>query len=107
MHPQVSVVLQTLTERAIEDFRIEFYQGIKNRNHEVNLAHHLLIKIDQYLPSDTYDTDLEYNRMNSTNVKVNPRLPGTRVRPDILLHKRGIQTDNRLVIEMKRVGWGH
>lgn len=99
MHPDVSQVLQSLLNAAISDFINEFNQAIKNGTSEVNLAHHLLIKINKYLPNNLYDTDLDYNRMNLVNSKsgTNRKL----MRPDIVIHKRGSDTDNRLVIEVK------
>ena len=100
-HPQVSGVLQTLLDKAISDFTRDFYDQIKNGASEVNLAHQLLIKINQYLPSDTYDTDLDYNRIKFKDVKKSSAT-GNPIRPDIVIHKRGIKIDNRLVIEIKR-----
>ena len=58
---------------------------------EWNLAHHLANEISALLPE--YDCDLDVMKRNFGNQ-----------RPDIILHERGNDRHNHLVIEIKRHG---
>jgi hypothetical protein len=58
---------------------------------EWNLAHHLANEIHAYFPE--FDCDLDLIKVNYD-----------RRRPDIVIHKRGTNSSNFLVIEVKRDG---
>lgn len=75
------------------------------------LSHHLALYISQLVPPD-YNVDVEYNRHNADPKRLNlpPRmaldreLRATTVFPDIIVHKRGTDENNLLVLEMKKPG---
>lgn len=58
---------------------------------EWNLAHHYANEIIKFFPG--YSCDLDVIKRNLNNK-----------RPDIIIHKRGVNTNNLLVIELKKNG---
>ncbi len=77
---------------------------------EWSVAHRLAHYLEKYFPD--YHVDCEYNRMPgeasatySQAGHVPKRLHGEKqARPDIIIHRREINTDNLLVLELKRKG---
>lgn len=51
-----------------------------------------------------YDVDVEYNRygMDPKTVEMNPEPDETRIYPDLIVHRRGSQESNLLVMEVKK-----
>ena len=71
--------------------------------HEVALCHRLAVYLEKSEKFDGYLIDCEYNR-NETNVKKNPpdKVKNCAFRPDIIVHKRGSDDDNLIMIEAKK-----
>ena len=69
---------------------------LDNHGSELSITH----KLGTYLESlfQEYDVDCEYNR-NEENIK--RRKAGRPIRPDIIIHKRGDNENNFIVIEVK------
>jgi len=78
---------------------------IDNHVHERTISSRLAMYLQGLFP--TYHVDVEYNR-NEILQKILPReCHGTRqggVFPDIIVHRRGSNEENLLVIEMKKAG---
>jgi hypothetical protein len=66
---------------------------------EVSISHKLACYL-QYLFKD-YDVDIEFNR-NLDDPKIVHDEGDSRIIPDIIIHKRGINTNNFIVIEIKK-----
>lgn len=78
---------------------------------ERSLAHHLANYLAKRFPCDL-NVDVEYNRHGSDPKRLNLphrealdyELRATTVFPDIIVHKRGTNSHNILVIELKKPG---
>jgi hypothetical protein len=87
------------------------YLLIRNVN-ERSITHHLAVYLQQEFPA--WDVDVEYNR-DGHDIKrlfVLPDAPSDdtnakTVYPDIIVHRRGTNKANLLVIEVKKRGYGH
>lgn len=73
------------------------------------LSHHLAIYLAEFLPAGL-QVDVEYNRHGACPKRLNlpPReasdreLPATTVFPDIVIHRRGSDDSNLVVLELKK-----
>lgn len=87
--------IEEILKRAIETLFVnqpDIYEFTpETRQTEWNLAHHLANEIHPLFPE--LSCDLEVSKPNLENR-----------RPDIILHRRGIQDHNFLVVEVKRDG---
>ena len=68
---------------------------LKNNLHEQTIVHKFACYLQELLPE--YNVDIEYNR-NLTGQK----LSSGPARPDVIIHHRGTNKDNLLVIEIKK-----
>ncbi|GAB1535322.1 hypothetical protein ADMFC3_09530 [Geovibrio sp. ADMFC3] len=68
--------------------------------HEQAIAHRLALYLENVTEFDGYNIDCEYNKdMNDPK-----RSQGEVVRPDIIVHRRGSNEHNLVVIELKKAG---
>lgn len=104
-----------LKNRIMKSIRI-FYRNdfllIENEVNERSITHKLAEYLQQEFPE--YNVDCEYNRMPGNNGCIPKRLSqnieqissddikATTVYPDIIIHRRGFNNDNLLVIEVKK-----
>ncbi|MBN1601959.1 MAG: hypothetical protein JW915_10135 [Chitinispirillaceae bacterium] len=74
---------------------------IENATHEVAIAHRFAVYLEHTLRDvfPDHHFDIEYNRYED---QVKQSENGTSIRPDILIHKRMVQNENKLVIEIKK-----
>ncbi len=94
---------QTHIKKIIKESVMSFIKNDKNdllkiRIYEPTLSHRIAVYLENKF-SD-YDVDCEYNKIGK-DPKINSK--GKKVRPDIIIHKRGIK-DNLVVIEIKNAG---
>ena len=69
--------------------------------HELTLVAHLFCYLRGRFRD--YSVDMEYNRQGSEGVP--KKLKGRRVRPDLIVHVRGNDKGNLLVVECKKSNW--
>ena len=88
--------------KAFQTFFIKDRYLLDNDVHEVTISHKLAEYLQYQFPD--MNVDCEYNRQvppdNGDNIKRRSDT-GDRVRPDIIVHKRGSNENNCLVIEIK------
>lgn len=84
---------------SIERLFVEDYFLIKDNDHEISLTH----KLSCYLQEEfnEWDVDCEFNRMNSGEKRIPKELNNNKIRPDVIIHKRG-KDINLLVVEFKK-----
>lgn len=92
-------------EKVVKALQVLFMKDeylIDNDVHEVTISHKLAEYLQYQFPD--MNVDCEYNRQvppdNGDNIKRRSDT-GDRVRPDIIVHKRGSNENNCLVIEIK------
>lgn len=69
------------------------------------VAHRLAAYLEGFFPE--YDVDCEYNRMPGPDGEYDSKAPkkvlgNKKIRPDIIVHRRGSNEDNLIAIEMKK-----
>lgn len=69
---------------------------LENNVHERSIAHRLAVYLEEGFFG--YDVDVEYNRHG---IEIKKQSGPRRVFPDIIVHKRGDNDNNILVIELK------
>ena len=88
-----------LVEEAVDDLYSKDFDLLERENNEVTIS----CKLAQYLflKFPGYRVDCEYNRHLNNIKRMN--LDNTRkiIKPDIIIHKRGIDKDNLVYIEIK------
>jgi hypothetical protein len=93
--------LDTLVKRAIKNVILRDSALFERDASEWAIAHRLAVYLEQEIPG--WDVDCEYNRQG---VNQDPKAfaRGQRVRPDVVLHKRGdgALRNNLLIIEVKK-----
>ncbi len=94
--------IDTIMERLILALEILYKKDaflIKNDVDECSVTHKLADYLQMLIPK--YNVDCEYNRVG---VSGDPKrdAEGGIIRPDIIIHTRGIQKNNRCVIEVKK-----
>lgn len=77
--------------------------GFSKKLHEVCISHQLASYIEKFLRDnevidDSFYVDIEYNK----NLQITKSNNGSNIRPDIIVHKRGINDHNLIVIELKK-----
>lgn len=100
-------VLSACNETGLKDGQL--FGGVS----EWAVAHRLAIYLEKHFPG--YSVDCEYNRMPGepeatydTTQHVPKRLHGNKqVRPDIIIHERGNNDRNLVVIELKKASNKH
>ncbi len=85
--------------KAVTDVLIKEKDLLIRNLHEISITHRLACHLERYIAEGdaSYDVDLEYNR-DRGSVK---QLDGQRIRPDIIVHRRGT-TENLICIEVKK-----
>jgi hypothetical protein len=69
---------------------------LEHTDHEFSIAHRLALYLQQEFAD--WNVDCEYNRIGEQPKRIN----GNIIRPDIVVHHRGIKKDNLLAIETKK-----
>lgn len=111
------IIIEKL-KRCIEKLKKEDWYLIENNASERSIAHRLAVYLEDEFTG--YNVDCEYNiniehesgrkkiyllkeefkKYKSKNQKIEDK--EVSIFPDIIIHKRGVNTDNILVIEMKK-----
>lgn len=100
---------------ALEQLRVNDNYLLKNDLHEQSITHRLAIYIEHTF-GKTHDVDCEYNKnsedligrkrvFNNISQEIQHILiseEGRDIKPDIVIHKRGTNDSNLLVIEVKK-----
>lgn len=111
MNQQLIKTLVDLVESAVKQLIEEQPELLEYDVSERALTHHLANYIAERFPN--YHVDVEYNR-RGINVKLldlKPRrsrddaLKAITAFPDIIIHRRGVETDNLLVLEIKKLNY--
>lgn len=86
--------------KAIEVFIIKDWEELyKNNIHENTFSHRIAVYLEKIFSQ--YNVDCEYNKTLGNN-KLNEI--GGKIRPDIIVHRRGSMSNNKLIIEVKKAG---
>ncbi len=101
---------QIISEALKEVVSEELYCEVAYDMHEVALCHRLAFHLENSKKFDGYLIDCDYNRSginvkrSERNVKRHPRekVKNCGFRPDIIVHKRGSDDDNLIMIEAKK-----
>lgn len=99
--------IESRVHRAIEELRKHDGHLLDVDASEWSITHHLAVYLQQEF--EDWKVDTEYNR-DDHDIKRLPNLPDVtrdNVLPDIIVHKRGTNDNNLLVIEVKKMGCGH
>ena len=104
---KISKIVEAALDRLVDEHPTLLDLDVSERA----LLHQLALCLSQLVP-DGYDVDVEYNRHNADPKRLNlpPRkaldreLRATTVFPDIIVHKRGTDENNLLVLEVKKLG---
>ncbi|MDR2976773.1 MAG: hypothetical protein LBV19_05615 [Streptococcaceae bacterium] len=103
-------LLLTFVREAISEFYIRDYHLIENQAHERSVVgrifHYmetLLVPDSKYKDISHLNLDIEYNRndKNQSNAKHTKDIDSIHTYPDTILHSRGNNNHNTLVIEYK------
>lgn len=96
-------ILEKLIERALDQLYQEDSYLIKNGVHERSIvfrfAHYLQDLMDESNELKEFDLDLEYNKNGRFAKRIPDRIRG--VFPDLIIHKRGTNDGNLLIVEFK------
>ena len=94
--------VKTKVEEAVKQFIIDHGYLIQHNVNERSMTHHLANSIEALFPG--YDVECEYNRMLNANggKPIPKKVGGGNIIPDIIIHKRGTNEKNLLVIEVKK-----
>ena len=95
--------IKELIESAVEQLYEKDYYLIEHGLWEVCITHRLAIYIEKQFKDSPYDrlnVDIEYNNDGYGEKKIVVDENGKR--PDIIIHKRGVNTNNLLIVEMKK-----
>jgi hypothetical protein len=103
--------IEILVNKAIELLVENEPQLLELNVTERALSHHLARYLGELVPED-FNVDCEYNRHFDYPKRLNLKrrqakdreIRATTVFPDIIVHKRDSDTDNLLVLEMKKPG---
>ena len=101
---------QIISDALKEVVSEELYYEVAHDMHEVALCHRLAVHLEKSEKFDGYLIDCDYNRSginvkrSERNVKKHPRekVKNCGFRPDIIVHKRGSDDDNLIMIEAKK-----
>ena len=92
--------LEEIIKEALNELYLRDEYLINMKVHEQAIVFRFalyFIKALEEIKYNEYDCDIEYNRKFSSPKQI----ADTKVRPDLILHKRGSNDDNLLVIEFK------
>ena len=96
-------ILEKLIDRALDQLYQEDSYLIKNGVHERSIvfrfAHYLQNLMDESNELKEFDLDLEYNKNGRFAKRIPARICGTF--PDLIIHKRGTNNGNLLIVEFK------
>ena len=67
--------------------------------YEPTISHRIAVYLEDLLPG--FDIDCEYNK---TLLGKKKDIEGKKIRPDIIIHKRGTNEDNSVILEIKKSG---
>jgi hypothetical protein len=90
LHEVTECVVDAVRELLLDEPTLFDFTSETNYT-EWNIAHHLAIQLAYLFEDDGYDCDIDVLKVNLDNV-----------RPDIIIHTRGTQERNLLVVEVKR-----
>jgi len=100
--------LERIVKFSLKKFRSVDKKLLEIKVNERTITHKLAVYLQQNFPE--FNVDCEYNRLEDKVKKI--ELPKDKINwddteaktvfPDIIIHKRGIQEDNLLVIEVKK-----
>ena len=96
--------MHLITNHAVNSRGKDEQHHVGERSIVFRFAHYLLNLIDDNGGFAEYDLDCEYNR-NGAECKALPSFPNGTY-PDVIIHKRGSNDKNLLVIEFKTY-WNH
>lgn len=102
-------VCQAVTD-ALDRVIVEDTDLLRLDVHERSITHRLGMYLQETV-NESWDVDVEYNRIGADGY-VTKRLPEEMLRgksqgtvyPDVIIHRRGSEDDNLLVIEAKKSG---
>lgn len=97
--------LKEIFEECIQQLYDNDFYLIEYDVHENAVSNRLAIYLSQYKEFDGYNIDREYNKNRHDQKRLQHR-DNKPVRPDIIIHKRGDNSDNLVVIELKKKGRG-
>ena len=91
--------IKNLVEKAVDDLYLRDLDLLERENNEVTIS----CKLAQYLflKFSGYRVDCEYNRHLNNIKKMNLDDTIKIIKPDIIIHKRDIDKDNLVYIEIK------
>jgi hypothetical protein len=99
--------IESRVHRAIEELRKHDGHLLDVDASERSITHHLAVYLQQEF--EGWKVDVEYNR-DGHDIKRLRDLPDVRsdkVYPDIIVHRRGTNDHNLLVVEVKKMDCGH
>lgn len=105
--PTIAAIVEHAISRLITEQPELLDLGVTERT----LSHHLALYLTDLVPK-RYDVDVEYNRHGQSTKRLflpprkalDKELRATIAYPDILVHNRNTDTNNLLVLEMKKPG---
>ncbi len=95
-------------EQALKRLRDADQHLLENNSNERSIASKLAGYLDKYFSKYEYNVDFDYNRQGDAGAAKRLKLPEEwrgptdRVMPDVIVHHRGCNSQNLLVIEMKK-----
>lgn len=92
------IVENVIIEFLKNDLQLLSINESKLKAHEIAISHRLAVYLERNLTNKGLSVDLEYNK-HGTNNKL---LDGEPIRPDIVIHSRGNDNKNLMVIEVKK-----
>lgn len=85
--------------KAIDIYKKRDWEYLYSVNiYEPTISHHIAVYLESLFYD--YDVDCEYNR----HLTEDKKLHDCKVRPDIIIHKRGNNNNNLVVFEIKKCG---
>ena len=93
--------VEAILKNALSKLERKHPELLQLKAHELTLVAHLFCYVRGRFRG--YSVDMEYNRQGSEGDP--KRLKGRRVRPDLIVHVRGSEKGNLLVVECKKSNW--
>jgi hypothetical protein len=92
-------IIKNLIEKAVDDLYLNDIDLLESESCEVTIS----CKLAQYLflKFPGYQVDCEYNRHLNNTKRINLDKTRKKIRPDIIIHKRGIDEGNIIYSEIK------
>jgi hypothetical protein len=92
--------LTRILRTAVADLWLERGELLERRVNERTVTHRLAVHLERHFPS--HEVDCEYNKNGRGAKRLSPAIPLSY--PDIVVHQRGTNAANLLVIELKYMG---